>query len=153
MRRLPLTLIPPLLACVGIRASADTPGETLAVVLEGLPPCGYGLGYEEPLRVELVRDEQVVATALHSGIDTGPDSLRVTLVAGGMSEDRYSIVVSNCGSLVDDARAAAACAEPDRDLTIDVRLTPNGIADPQIVRTQRIRARCLQPGDYAQTAR
>ena len=114
------------------------------MVVERLPQCEYGIGYEQPLRVDLLLNEEVVATQFHSGIYTGNDSLLVALHVPEAVAGRYTIRFGRCPSLIDDPMEAVLCETPDWVRRTHVRLTPSGIDDPQVVEYYRLRADCME---------
>ena len=124
--------------------SAETTPGYLHVIVERLPQCDYGIGYEQPLRVDLMLGGDVVATQFHSGIYTGEESLEVGLHAPEAVAGRYTIRFGRCPSLIDDPLGAVACEDPDWVRRTRVRLAPAGIESPQIVEYYRLRADCLE---------
>lgn len=124
--------------------SPDAEPEHLHVLVQRLPQCDYGVGYEQPLRIELLHHGEVVATSWHGGTYTGEESLLVPLHAPDALPGRYTIRFGRCPSLVDDPAAAAACEDPDWFRRVRVRLRPAGMAEPQVVEYYRVRARCLE---------
>ena len=132
--------------CTTFACAAGTPdGERgyLHVVVERLPQCDYGIGYEQPLRIDLLLGDELVATQFHSGIYTGDESLEVALHAPDAVAGRYTLRFGRCPSLIDDPIAAVACAEPDWFRRKRVRLAPGGIDEPRVVEYYRVRASCL----------
>lgn len=123
---------------------ADAEPGYLHVVVERLPQCEYGIGYEQPLRIDLLLRDELVATQFHSGIYTGDDSLEVALHAPDAVPGRYTIRFGRCPSLIDDPMEAVACENPDWFRRTRVRLTPGGIDDPRVVEYYRVRADCLE---------
>lgn len=123
---------------------ADAPRGYLHVIVERLPQCDYGVGFEQPLRVDLMHGGDVVATQFHSGIYTGEDSLEVALHVPDAQAGRYTIRFGRCPSLIDDPLAAVACDDPDWVRQTRARLTPRGIENPQTVEYYRLRARCIE---------
>ena len=143
MRRLlALALVAPL-SCA-LNPSTEAEPEHLHVVVDRLPQCDYGVGYEQPLRIDLVHGGEVVATTYHSGMYTGEESLRVSLHAPEALPGRYTIRFGRCPSLLDDPLASVACENPDWVRRTRARLTPSGMANPQVVEYYRLRARCLR---------
>ena len=141
MRRLlALVLLAPL-ACASQRSGGEP--QHLHVIVDRLPQCEYGVGYEQPLRIDLVHDGEVLATSFHSGMYTGEDSLRVPLHVPEAHAGRYRIRFGRCPSLVTDPTAAVACESPDWFKTLRTRLQPSGITEPQVVEYYRVRARCM----------
>lgn len=131
------------LAC-GSRSN-DAEPEHLHVVVQRLPQCEYGVGYEQPLRIEMLYRGEVVATSWHGGTYTGEESLQVPLHVADALPGRYLIRFGRCPSLVDAPEAAVACENPDWVRRFRVRLRPAGMANPQVVEYYRVRARCLDP--------
>ncbi len=146
MKWLPKHLIVAALCATFACASrpADTPRGYLHVIVDRLPQCEYGVGFEQPLRIDLVLRGEVVATQFHSGIYTGEDSLKVALHAPDAAAGRYTIRFGRCPSLIDDPLASVACEDPDWVRQTRVRLTPRGIENPEIVEYYRLRARCIE---------
>ena len=124
--------------------SAESAPGYLHVIVERLPQCDYGIGYEQPLRIDLMLRNDLVATQFHSGIYTGDESLEVALHAPHAVAGRYTIRFGRCPSLIEDPLGAVACEEPDWVRRTRVRLTPSGIEEPQIVEYYRLRADCLE---------
>lgn len=147
MLRLPASLALTL-ACLLGAASACLPravGEPgyLHVIVKRLPQCDYGIGLERPLRVELVAQDRVVATAHHSGIYTGEESLWVAFHVPVAHPGRYRIRFGACPSLRDDPAAAVACEPIEWVASTTVSLTPRGIDEPEVVEYYRLGGTCM----------
>lgn len=117
----------------------------LHLVVRRLPQCDYGVGFEQPLRIQLVHGGRVVAESFHGGTYTGEESLDVSLYALDAPPGRYLVRFGRCPSLRDDPASAVACSDPDWFRRVRVRLRPAGLANPQVVEYYRVRARCLEP--------
>ena len=142
------SLVAPALAVGCLAACGAAEPETrgpLSVLVGPLPQCDYGVGYEQPLRVELVRDNVVVATAFTAGTYMGEASRFVALYADDAPSGRYTIRFGRCPSMVTDPRASVACTDVDWFAQTRARLRPDGLERPQRVRYYRVRARCLAP--------
>jgi hypothetical protein len=146
MNRLPIRLLSTalLVAFACATGSAESTPGYLHVIVERLPQCDYGIGYEQPLRVDLILGNDIVATQFHSGIYTGEESLKVALHAPEAVAGRYTIRFGRCPSLIDDPLGSVACEDPDWVRRTRVRLTPAGIDQPQVVEYFRLRAQCLE---------
>lgn len=128
----------------------DAVPEHLHVLVDRLPQCPYGVGYEQPLRVDLLDpDGRVAATTYHSGTYLGEASLQVPLHAPEALPGRYTIRFGRCPSLLEDPRASVACEDPEWVSRMRRRLTPAGMANPQVVEYYRLRAECLPEGGAA----
>ncbi|MCB9520845.1 MAG: hypothetical protein H6699_08220 [Myxococcales bacterium] len=117
----------------------------LHAIVGPLPQCDYGVGYEQPLRVDLVLDDEVVATSYTSGTFLGAASLDVSLYAPDAVGGRYTIRFGRCPSMIDDPQASVACTDVDWFRSVRVRLEPRGLENPEVVRYYRVRARCMDP--------
>ena len=130
--------------CVGCpRGAAPAGADYLHVVVERLPQCDYGIGFDRPLRVDLLSQEVVLATSYHSGIYTGEASLAVALHVPRANAGRYRIRFGRCPALVDDPASAVACTPVEWVTETTAVLTPAGIESPQIVEYYRLDAMCL----------
>lgn len=134
-------------AAAWITVAAAEPAESrgyLHVVVDRLPQCGYGVGYEQPMVIELREaGGAVVAVADHGGLYMGDASLRVSLYAPDALAGRYEIAFGRCPSLRADPAAAVRCDPVDFFDTVRARLEPTGLEHPQIVRPFGLTARCL----------
>lgn len=139
LRALPLFA---LLSCT-LGANRDATPQHLHVIVQRLPQCDYGVGFERPLRVELLLRDEVVATTYHSGMYTGEASLNVPLHAPDALPGRYTIRFGQCPSLLTSPLEAVACETPEWTRRTRVRLTPAGMENPQVVEYYRVRATCL----------
>ncbi len=131
----------PLSCALGGRTEAVP--QHLHVIVERLPQCPYGVGFEQPMRVDLLLRGDVVATTFHSGMYTGESSLEVPLHAANALPGRYTIRFGRCPSILTDPLGSVACEDPDWVRQTRVRLTPAGIENPQRVEYYRLRAACL----------
>ncbi len=102
------------------------PPAYLHVIVQRLPQCDYGIGFEQPLRIDLLRRRQVLATSWHSGVNTGESSLDVPFHVEEALPGRYTIRFGRCPSLIDDPAGAAACEDVDWVARHRVRLVPRG---------------------------
>ena len=132
-----------LASCGSARYAEDATPEHLHVIIDRLPQCDYGVGYEQPLRIELLDRDGVVASTYHSGLYTGERSIQPALHVANALPGRYRIRFGRCPSLVDDPAAAATCEDPRWFRTVRTRLRPQGIDSPVVVNYYRVRARCL----------
>ena len=114
-----------------------------AIALACAPQCDYGIGFEQPLRIDLLRRRQVLATSWHSGVNTGESSLDVPFHVEEALPGRYTIRFGRCPSLIDDPAGAAACEDVDWVARHRVRLVPRGIDSPEIVEYDQLWAECL----------
>jgi hypothetical protein len=125
------------------RGAAPGAADYLHVIVERLPQCDYGIGFEHPVRVDLMSQDTVLATSYHSGIYTGEASLAVALHVPRANPGRYRIRFGQCPSLADDPAASVACSPVDWVAETSAVLTPAGIESPQIVEYYRLDALCL----------
>jgi len=117
----------------------------LHVVVDPIPQCPYGTGYERPLRIELEDRERVVASALTAGMYTGEDALKVSLHVPVAQGGRYRLRFGRCPSMLDDPLGSVACEDVEWVDRMTLRLEPGGIGTPRIVRPVHLRARCIDP--------
>lgn len=143
---LPLAALALALACAfaGCAQREATP-DYLHVIVKRLPQCEYGFGYEQPMRIDLVSRDVVLATSYHSGLYFGEESLWVALHVPRAYPGRYEVRFGACPSLLDDPVASAACEDVEWVSHTTATLTPSGIDNPQIVEHYRVRATCLEP--------
>jgi len=130
------------LALMLIGAGRDESHGPMTVVIDRLPQCpNYGTGYEQPMRIDLVRDGAIVESAFHSGMYTGDASLRVGFVFDEAPGGRYEVHFGRCPSLVDDPAGAVACDDVEWFATARARLTAGD--GRQTIRPRGLSARCL----------
>lgn len=123
-------------------AGRDESRGPMTVVVDQLPQCpGYGVGYEHPMRIDLVHDDVVIETAFHSGIFTSDASLRVGFVLDDAATGRYTARFGRCPSILDSPMESVACEDVDWFDSATSRLTAG--PERQYIRPQGLSATCL----------
>lgn len=131
-----------LLVLLVLGAGHDTTRGPMTIVVDQLPQCpGYGVGYEHPMRIDLVHDGEVVETAFHSGMFTGDASLRVGFVFDDAPGGRYDVRFGRCPSILDEPLASVACDDIDWFATARGRVSAG--EGRQTIRTRGLSAVCL----------
>jgi hypothetical protein len=136
-------------ATVSVAAASTDDVGYLHVLVDRLPQCEYGVGFEHPWVLELRDGDDVLARTDHGGVYLGSSSILASLYVPEARAGRYELVIERCPSLLDDPRAAVACAQPEVVARERVSVSPRGLAHPEVVRLFGLRERCLD-GSNAQ---
>lgn len=123
-------------------AATDAEPDYLHVVLRRLPQCAYGVGFDRPVRVDLLAGEHTVASAFHAGTYMGDESLDVSLYVPTAVPGRYKLRVGLCPSMSEDPEASVACEPVEWTGRTSAFLRPSGIEEPQVVEYYRWNLRC-----------
>lgn len=116
----------------------------LHVLLEPIPQCVYGIGYEQPWRIELDGPEGFAGRAFTSGVFLGPNSLSVSLYDRDAPPGDYRVRIGRCPNLREQPLESVACRQVEWFKELDLgRIEPQGLAAPHVVKLPPLVARCL----------
>jgi hypothetical protein len=108
-----------------------------------LPPCEYGLTWEQPLVLELRDAGGAVAQVRVAGVDMGEASRFASLYVSDARAGTWELAFGRCPPLRPDLAASVACDPVDFFDRMRVHAVPRGWTEPVTVTPIWFRARCV----------